>query len=78
MFLSELSEMIMTAYFDQIYQTLSWFSRIRILLYLHNTDWHAAFWHTTFWIGFEKRAPDIYDKMWKITIILMLDIYVIM
>jgi hypothetical protein len=25
-------EMIMTAYFDQTYQTLAWFSRIRILL----------------------------------------------
>jgi hypothetical protein len=37
----EKSEMIMTAYFDQIYQFYYW----------HTTDWHAAFWHTTFWIG---------------------------
>jgi hypothetical protein len=30
------SEMIMTAYFDQIYQTLAWFSRIRIWIGFDN------------------------------------------
>jgi hypothetical protein len=59
----EKSEMIMTAYFDQIYQTLAWFSRLYEFYYWHTTTDHTTDWHAAFWIGFEKRAPDIYDKL---------------